>query len=254
MFRMVNGLQTNTPVLGKPWASGICLLILSTLIGLLLAEVGIRFWFPQQLILLDTGIWRPDEVFGYTHSEHTDIVMNTGEGPVRFVTDGLGFRVEERGDEGARHPRILMLGDSFVAGLNVSYDRTLGAVLETSMVAAGCSVRVENAGVSGWSPNHYLLQAKREISSRTYRVAVVCLYVGNDVIDHRVDSFKPREKSERRVFEWPERLSWNEVMHGLMLPLNDILEARSHLFVLVRRFVKDRAAFDSDAEQFSLRL
>ena len=61
--------------------------------------------------------------------------------------------------------------------------------LESGLSRAGKSVRIDNGGVSRWTQNHYLLEARRALQVRDYDLGIVCLYVGNDVIDRQVPSY-----------------------------------------------------------------
>jgi hypothetical protein len=62
---------------------------------------------------------------------------------------------------------------------------------------------------------------------------LVTIYVGNDVVEQRVERFPARAPVMRAKPHWPRRLSSRELMLALA-PINDALEVRSHLYVLVR--------------------
>ena len=220
----------------KTLVERILIVFASGVVTLLGIEVAVAIVSPQQLILLRGDIWRPDDLFGYRHRENADTEVNTGEGTVRFITDDQGFRVTEvgRADRVQAEHAILLIGDSFVAGLQVENEETIGGRVEAGLGEKGFSVRVDNAGVNGWTPNHYLLEARRSLRLRAYDLGIVCLYVGNDVVDREESSFPPRDKAARNTFEIPPSLEWIEFVHAILLPINDILETRSHLFILIK--------------------
>lgn len=82
--------------------------------------------------------------------------------------------------------RILALGDSMTAGLQVPEERVFTRVLEETLNAGHGSRRVEaiNAGVSGYGTTQALLYLEHE--GRKYQPDVVILgfYIGNDVADN----------------------------------------------------------------------
>lgn len=207
----------------------------SSILTLFVLEVCLAIFFPQQLIVIRDDIWRPDATFGYRHRENVNTVVNTGERTVRFLTDSFGYRVTgKRPDQSPGDRAVLMIGDSFVAGMQTENEETICGHLESGLSRAGKSVRVDNSGVSGWTPNHYLLEARRALTVRDYDLGIVCLYVGNDVVDRQVRSHHPRKKAERNSFELPPSLEWIEIVHAVLLPMNDILESKSHLYTLLK--------------------
>jgi len=127
-----------------------------------------------------------------------------------------------------------VVGDSFVAGMQVENEETIFGQVEAGLREKGLDARVDNAGVSGWTPNHYLLEVKRALRSREYELGIVCLYIGNDVVEKKVSSFYAAEKFVQNTFEIPPSFEWIEIVHAILIPLNDILETRSHLFTLMK--------------------
>lgn len=163
--------------------------------------------------------------------------INTGERTVRFKTDDNGYRVGEEDHVRAADsgPRILVIGDSFVEATAVQADQTFTAVLQRRLRhSIGDPVVVVNDGVGGWDPNQYLQEARIALSKGAYKLAIVCLYVGNDVVSNRRNSFDPSTVSARHEFRWPRDLSLREVKTAVLQPANDALETRSHLFVFLK--------------------
>lgn len=73
------------------------------------------------------------------------------EGPVEFVTESHGFRNRQEipREKPAGRRRVLILGDSFVAGYRTDQERTVGRVLERALrdLPGGATVDVVVAGV-----------------------------------------------------------------------------------------------------------
>ena len=211
----------------------------AVLLALLAAELVVRAVQPQELILQNLGqLVRPDDTFGSRHRENISLTVNTGEGPVVFATDAEGYRVAG-GAQPDRHNDadvlILVIGDSFLEALAVEFDQTVPALLESHLSKGHSSPTVaDNTAVGGWGPNHYYLEAKRALDRRSYDVGLVFLYVGNDVIKRRLHSFAPQSVRGERNFRVPLNLQWQEWKNGVFYPINDLLETRSHLFILVK--------------------
>lgn len=226
----------------KKVSQKLLLVVLSMLVGFLAVEGLVRIFLPQQLIVLRPDIWRPDSTgFGHRHWENAETTVNVGQGEVHFVTDSNGFRIDPtmHGSQGgaselaAYEHTVLMIGDSFLASLTVEAMATIPAVLERKFSPA--RVRFDNTGVGGWGPNHYLLQARQSLDQWHYDLGVVFLYVGNDVITERVDSFPARPHTARHKLRWPSSFSKGGLIDALFYPVNDFMETHSHGFVLFKK-------------------
>ena len=192
-----------------------------------------RWLAPQQLIVLRPDIWMAEDGLGWRQASHLDTRVNTGEGEVRLITDGRGYRVGGR-LAGSPASRVLALGDSFIAALQVEYEDTVTAQLERSASSAlSRRVEVVNTAVGGYGPSHYLLLARSELARQFYDLVLVFLFAGNDVEERKVASFPPRS-SRRRPLRWPTAFSRAGLVDSWAYPVNDLLEARSHLFVLFK--------------------
>lgn len=215
-------------------AGSVSLLMVSLVVTLLLAEGLVRAVAPQQLILVRPDIWRPTDVLGWEQRPEVDTRVNTGERTVRFVTDHRGFRVAPSGPaEG--DTRILLLGDSYMAALQVDYARSLAGLIESelpSMIDQG--VTVHNSSVGAWDASHYRIRARELLEEYSYDLVLVGIYLGNDLVHEKEEAFDPRHPAERHRIRLPRELSVDEAVEALARPVNDWLEVRSHLFVLAR--------------------
>ncbi len=226
---------TPRPGRGRLILFNLALLASSLVLGLGAAEVAVRIAAPQQLIEFRPDIWRPADTVGYLRNGNVRARINTGERTVSVFTDAEGFRV---GTAGRREAplTVLLLGDSFMEALQVDYEQSLAGLLEAQLPAhVGTDVVVRQAGIAGWDPNHYLLRARQLLPREPFALVVVALYVGNDLIRERVERFPAREAAERHTFGLPSSLRWSAVVESVLYPLNNALETRSHLFVLLKK-------------------
>jgi hypothetical protein len=203
-------------------------------VALLLAEVVVRLVAPQQLIEVRPDIWAPADSVGWVNRADVRTTINTGEGTVHLYTDAEGMRVGASGRHDAP-TRVLIIGDSFMEALQVEYEKSFAALLETSLAAQlGRPVAVYDAGVDGWDPPQYLIRARQLLNGRHYGAVVVAVYLGNDVVTHRVDYIPPRVPTVHHRLRVPRRPSWGELVDAVLRPANDILKTRSDLYILGR--------------------
>lgn len=216
------------------WATRLGLLAVSTAFALLAGEGLVRVLLPQQLILIRPDIWQPHDGLGWVQAADLDTTVNTGERSVRLITDAHGHRI---GPDPTPEPaiRILALGDSYLAALQVDHAETFVALTESRLhQALGAPVGMVNAGVGSWGPSHYLLAARRELARQRYDQVVVFFYLGNDVHSKRYEHFSPKAPSVRHALRWPRNTTRREITSAWLSPINDSLETRSHLFQLVK--------------------
>lgn len=215
-------------------AVNVGLVAISCVIALIVAEGLVRIVALQQLILIRPDIWQPADTVGWLHRPHVSTRVNTGERTVNFFTDRDGFRVGQSGRTEARK-RVLLIGDSFMAALQVEYEQSLAGRLEADLPKRlGEGVAVRNSAVGGWGPNQYLIRARQLLPGEGYDVVLVAVYVDNDAVTDRVEYIPPRAPVQRNRFRIPRSLKWREFVVAVLSPINDMLEVRSHLFVLVR--------------------
>ena len=121
------------------------------LIGLLLAEVGLRL---SGFRLGTDSAFQPDPYCGVRHVPNYR-GWHTREGRVWIEINSHGFRDRERTvDKPAGTFRIAVIGDSYAEALQVDLDKTFWSVLERKLAerwpAIGQRVEVLNFGVSGY--------------------------------------------------------------------------------------------------------
>jgi hypothetical protein len=190
---------------------------------------------PQQLIVLRPDVWRGCAELGWCMAPELDTKINTGEREVHLRTDEFGHRCGEIRPGRSIDVRILALGDSFLAGIQVEFDDLMTTLLERRLSDGGRGeVAVVNTGVGGWGPSHYLIKLRQELARGYFDAVVVFLFVGNDIEDARIDEFPARTASELHRLGIPRAMTRVELVGAIAYPINDLLERRSHLFVLLK--------------------
>jgi hypothetical protein len=136
--------------------------------------------------------------------------------PLRLTSDRNGFRntsVAEQYD-------IVAVGDSFVAGSNVSDDQTWPALL-----AASTGRSVYNLGVGGSGPPTYLANFTRFGVQLRPKIALFMIYEGNDFKeDVVVTNARPPSLGERISLHVEEAFDSSPVTLGLKRLSHDLFE------------------------------
>jgi lysophospholipase L1-like esterase len=167
--------------------SRLLLALLGLLLGLGLSEGLARLTLCQDSLLFSG----PNRLYGWGHTPNASgwaqrCVAGKPEWRAYTSINSLGLRDREI-PYAPRPPfRILVLGDSFTAGLQVAQDRTFVKLLESALDAGAppaSRVEVLNAGVSGWGTDNELLYYRAE--GWKYRADLVLLVfnTGNDVME-----------------------------------------------------------------------
>jgi hypothetical protein len=134
-------------------------------------------------------LWRDDDLLGWSHQPGTRATyVGPRPWPVEFEgsveINSLGLRGPELGERPPNALRVMLLGDSMVAGFEVPYEATFGALLERKLRAEfDFPIEVVNAAVRGYGTDQSYLYFKE----RGHRLApdlVVFLHGGNDPADN----------------------------------------------------------------------
>jgi hypothetical protein len=217
------------------------MVVCSTIVSLVVAEGFVRLVAPQSLILLRPDIFIPTEQLAWRHASNVDTRVNTGEREIRWRTEEHGFRVGE-GLPNASEMTLVALGDSYLEAMQVEYEDTMTALLEKRLSSRlGRSIRILNTGVGGWDPNQYRIQLQKILGTRRIDGVVVFVFLGNDIISYHADAqdYPPRQAIRRHDLRIPRSFEWHEFVAAVAYPINDFLEVRSHLFILVKTRLKD---------------
>jgi len=190
--------------------------ILGLVAGLFLIEGVVRtfglFRFP------DENFVQPHPELGWSHIPSKEGYWQIGENRVFVRINSKGLRDKELSYEKRPNTfRILVLGDSFVEGMQVPLEETFAKRLEAKLNESGLTFEVINAGFAGVGTDYGLLFMRKE--GRKYDPDLVLLgfFAGNDV----QDNFRSRE-----ILQHGERgLAYEK--RGVIVRLRQFLAAHS---------------------------
>ena len=122
-----------------------------------------------------------------------------GRNSYAIRTNSLGFRdrsVREVPLDSNRH-RILFIGDSFVEGAGIEYEKTFVGLAEDALAQEG--IEVLNAGVSSYSPAIYLAKINYLVNRLKLKIDEVVVYV--DISDAEDDAEYEIDESMRVLYK-----------------------------------------------------
>lgn len=160
------------------------------LIAAAIAEVGVLLVFGEQVKFPRHVVGAP---FGVRINEpHAVYRHKSADVNVWFRINGQGMRADREyaKEKPPGVKRIVSLGDSFTVGYEVEGEETFSSVLESRLRAAGESVEVLNAGVSGFGTAEECVYLERELFSYSPDVVLVSFYQNDLVDDVRSDLFR----------------------------------------------------------------
>ena len=137
----------------KKWLSNIVTMLASTFIMLLVCELIIRFFFPQELAPVK---FMYDKDMGLMHIPHLKgSEYYPGVYDFDFSNEENGFRTTHKGAvPDFINKKIMLIGDSFTYGKGVNDEETFAYRLQDYLL--GDSTQVINAGVEGRGTDHAL--------------------------------------------------------------------------------------------------
>ncbi len=148
------------------------------------AEVTFRLFFDDHL---KRDIYAYNPYFGMNYSRpNLDERLATSEYDAAFRTNSIGLRDDrELTDKRTDEVRAVIMGDSFVQGVQVLFEETTAYRLEQQLRQSGLqkSPTVINVSRSGWTSDNEREFLGRNIALFEPDVVVVVSYVGNDIIE-----------------------------------------------------------------------
>ena len=160
------------------WTKNICVVLLATIIPILLLEFGLRIVFPNK-VLKNKNIRDHSDPFLPKHvTGHTLQILST--------FDKNGFRLNENNctKEGVKKKRILIVGDSNIAGRFVSDKEHIGSLLAAALNKGGKDcVQVDTFGVSGFGPDQTLFAIEKFTKKNIYSSIIFHVFADNDLGD-----------------------------------------------------------------------
>jgi lysophospholipase L1-like esterase len=192
------------------------------LVGLVLAEGVCRLTFPNPITGEpdeERNTWRleglvADEELEFSFEPgYSGRMTLAGDYDVSFGINGQGLRAD--GDFAPRHPdgrRILLVGDSFVFGIGVELQDTLGEQLERALNtdgAGGPPVEVVAAGVPSYGLDHYAGLIERWVPRLQPDLVLVALFPGNDLLDYELSRHDRKVVIEGMLVKQRQAWSFN---------------------------------------------
>ncbi len=122
-----------------------------------------------------TTLFQYDLDIGYCFVPHLKMRVSTPEGGYLLRTNAIGFRNDREFERDSPSPRILVFGDSFTAGDNVSNGQRYTDVLETALPG----VEVHNFGLPGTGTDQHYLAFRKFAEGAPCAAVVIAVLVEN---------------------------------------------------------------------------
>ncbi len=178
---------------GKKIFLNFALLFGAILIGLLLTELVIRVFFPQNL---DYTMFDEDLMYRHVPNHEFDYARQEFRQHVVFNSKGLRD-YEYPYDKGNNSYRILVLGDSFPEALQVPLEESFTKLLEKKLneLSKNGKFEVVNAGTGGYGTENELIFLKNE-AIKYNPDAIVLAFFLNDIEENAASPLIRVEKGK----------------------------------------------------------
>ncbi|MGQ0665961.1 MAG: SGNH/GDSL hydrolase family protein [Nitrospiraceae bacterium] len=214
----------------------ILLALASFIIAILACELGLRIFYPQSM-----NLW------SITRDGVSILEPNAAKYPPQFYqevrTNSLGMRDREHLiEKPAGVFRILLLGDSFMEALQVSFEESFPHLLEGFLgERLTFPVEVISAGVSGWGTDDQLTYLMRYGVKLKPDLVLIAMTLHNDVSDNLSEKF--HYMLDGQLYEKPrQEISLTDFV---ILKAKIALGQNSHLTQLAKRYQNVRKARDA---------
>ena len=156
------------------------------LFGLLVSEIVLRLLQPPQLaVARQPCIYLPDEQIGYRYApQAVDKISRNFNIDNVVQINALGFHdIEHDPAESGRYPRVLVVGDSFTAALQVPVEAGWSQIAENELSQNGhTSAEIINLGLDGTGTDVHLALIQQYLPQFQPDIVVVAFYE-NDITD-----------------------------------------------------------------------
>lgn len=165
------------------WLVNLSVLLVALMVTLGGFEVALRLFLPQKLYRFPKGFFRNDPELVFTLSPGFHATLKNPEYTTDARVNALGLRGPLPGPKPAGGFRVLGLGDSFASAFNVSETETFLSVAEARLrnEISGHPVELINAGTPNYGTWHELRLFRRLEPKLAPDLAVLCVYIGNDL-------------------------------------------------------------------------
>lgn len=173
--------MTDTPQKTHRWRRRLIFVLINLVITILVLEVSLRLLFKNTF---PPRFFEPDARFGHFHVPGRAGWQHTNEYDTYISINAKGLRDQNypyEKPEGVY--RILVIGDSFVEGFQVSHDQTFTAQIGTLLKNSGHKqIEVINGGVSRYGTDNTLLFLEGE-GLKYHPDLVIYAFYPNDITD-----------------------------------------------------------------------
>jgi len=200
----------------KQWQAKVLVVFASIIIGLVVAEVGLRFLGIEYPNFYDF-----DPHLGHALRPGTQgFWLKEGGGYVSINRDGLRDR-EHDIKKPPNTLRIAVLGDSYAEAMQVNREEAFWAIMEKQLQGCqnlrGRNIEVINFGVSGFGTTQELLLLRQKVWKYSPDIVLLAFCSGNDVADNSL-SLKKKEYDPYYILDngklilqdQPTRKRWKE--------------------------------------------
>lgn len=164
------------------------LLLLIALVGLALAEIAVRVFWPQPAFYASPGLYVVDPKVGHRMKPGLRGVLgNFAEFTTQVRINQLGIRGPEVGPAQPGVRRVLVLGDSFTFGMGVEEPEALPAQLAAELTRRGVPSEGINAGIGGYGIPDEVRWFEQYGRGTRPDVIVLGVFTGNDLQDAAPD-------------------------------------------------------------------
>jgi len=126
-------------------------------------------------------IFQPSALNSFENKPLSSDINGYGDPTPTIQINELGLRGESLKAEIGKN-NLLLLGDSFTFGAGVRYEETFASLLQRKL---GPDWKTQNAGTIGTTVDNYYLNLKKYSAIFNPKIAVVNLFVGNDITELR---------------------------------------------------------------------
>lgn len=207
----------------------IVLLLLSTVIGLVVVEMGLRAFHPQNL----SRSYKTRDGLIILRPNHQGI-STSATASHEYRINSLGMRDREHQiEKRANTFRVMILGDSFMEALQVDFDHVFAKLLEDKLnegMPKPQSIEVINIAVSGWGTDEQLTYLTRHGLSLKPDLILVGMTLNNDVYDNLEENF--HALSGERLVAKPATVI--PIVEYTIWRLKSYVGAHSHTYQLAR--------------------
>lgn len=118
-------------------------------------------------IYREEGLYQPDEILGWVHRKNIAIKQGHVDFQVTYNIDSQGSRVTTGGNP--QGTKVAVYGDSFTFGVGVADNQTWVSMLNAFLPQAF----IMNKGISGHSPDQYLVHLQQDLQDPVEKPEVV---------------------------------------------------------------------------------